>query len=64
MLDTRLYSEVVSGSSGSEDFELQKRPRGGSLVNWLSEYQTESEEVAVKKALEMSKKVTRGAFFN
>ena len=56
-MSTRLYSDVVSGGSGSEleNFEPQKRSRSGGLVSWLTEYQTENEEVALNKALEISK---------
>ena len=58
----RLYSEVLSGSSGressgdefAEGHSLPPRPRS-SLCNWLSAYQNEREEVALAKALEQSK---------
>ena len=58
----RLYSEVVSGSSGressGEEFaegqSLPPRPRS-SIYNWLSAYQNDRDEVALAKALEQSK---------
>ena len=39
-MSARLYSDVVQSLAGSD---------------WLSEYQTENEEVALNKALEVSK---------
>ena len=46
-MSKRLYSDVVSGSSSDEE--------NGVHSHWLSEYQTESEDVAVEKTLEASK---------
>ena len=59
MSNSRLHSEVVSGSpgesSGEEFAEGQSRQPKNSVRNWLLAYQTDREDVALEKALELSK---------
>ncbi len=53
----RLYSEVVSGSSGDET-DLIISPAASpkhSFVNWLKDYQEEEEHMALEKAMNLSK---------
>ncbi len=54
-MSKRLYSEVLSGSSSEEDFEITKTSKPVSIVNWLNEYQIDEEDVALEKALGLSK---------
>ena len=59
MPNRRLYSEVVSGSSGESSGEKftegQSRQSRSSVCHWLLVYQTDWEDVASEKALELSK---------
>lgn len=55
MMSKRLYSEVVSKGSSSEDDSEMRTPKSGCLVNWLREYQDDEEQVALEKALELSR---------
>ena len=54
-MSKQLYSEVVKGSSSEEELEMCKTSKTGSIVNWLREYQTDEEDVALEKALTLSK---------
>ena len=55
-MSKQLYSEVVKGSSSEEELEMSKTSaKSGSIVNWLHEYQTDEEDVALEKALTLSK---------
>ena len=54
-MSKQLYSEVVKGSSSEEELEMSKTSKSGSIVNWLHEYQTDEEDVALEKALNLSK---------
>ena len=53
IMSARLYSEVVSGSESSGD----ERPSTSRycLFNWMKTYQTENEDVALQKAIDLSK---------
>ena len=54
-MSKKLYSEVVKGSSSEEELEMSKTSKSGSIVNWLHEYQTDEEDIALEKALNLSK---------
>ena len=54
-MSKQLYSEVVKGSSSEEELEMCQTSKTGSIVNWLREYQTDEEDVALEKALALSK---------
>ena len=54
-MSKQLYSEVVKGSSSGEELEICQTSKTGSIVNWLREYQTDEEDVALEKALASSK---------
>ena len=54
-MSKQLYSEVVKGSSSEEELEMSKTSKSESIVNWLHEYQTDEEDVALEKALNLSK---------
>ena len=54
-MSKQLYSEVVKGSSSEEELEMCQTSKTGSIVNWLGEYQTDEEDVALEKALALSK---------
>ena len=53
-MSKQLYSEVVKGSSSEEELEMCQTSKTGSIVNWLREYQTDEEDVALEKALALS----------
>ena len=56
MSGKRLYSAVVSDNSSNSGDEFDTRCSSGtSIFNWLHVYQTDDEEVALKKALDLSK---------
>ena len=49
----RLYSEVVSGSESSDD---ERRDSASyPQLHWLEMYQTEDEDAALQKAINLSK---------
>ena len=48
-MSKQLYSEVVKGSSSEEELEMCQTSKTGSIVNWLREYQTDEEDVALRK---------------
>ena len=54
-MSKQLYSEVVKGSSSEEELEICQTSKTGSIVNWLREYQTDEEDVALEEALALSK---------
>ena len=54
-MSKQLYSEVVKGSSSEEELEMCQTSKTDSIVNWLREYQTDEEDVALEKALALSK---------
>ena len=54
-MSKQLYSEVVKGSSSEEELEMCQTSKTGPIVNWLREYQTDEEDVALEKALALSK---------
>ena len=63
MSNRRLYSGVVSGSpgesSGEEFAEGQSRQPTNSVCNWLLlAYQTDREDVALEKTLELSEVIS------
>ena len=59
MSNRRLYSEIVLGwsgeTSGEKFAEGQSRQPRSSVCHWLLAYQTDREDVALEKALELSK---------
>ena len=54
-MSKQFYSEVVKGSSSEEELEMCQTSKTASIVNWLREYQTDEENVALEKALALSK---------
>ena len=59
-MSARLYSEVVSGNGSSSSSKIEERPsKTLGMVNWLEEYQTEDEHVALQKAINLSKVIFR-----
>lgn len=54
MCSRKLYSEAARSGSSDENVSGQDENRH-SIVNWLSAYQDESEEIALKKAIQLSK---------
>ena len=52
-MSKQLYLEVVKGSSSEEELKMSKTSKSGSIVNWLHEYQTDEEDVALEKALNL-----------
>lgn len=51
---SKLYSKVVSSSEDETERIPLDRPAAG-LVNWLAKYQVEEENVALEKAINLSK---------
>ena len=58
-MSARLYSEVVSGNGSSSSSEIEEPSETLGMVNWLEEYQTEDEHVALQKAINLSKVIFR-----
>ncbi len=56
MSTKRLYSVVVDDCSSNSRDKLDTRSNPGARIfNWLHAYQIDNEEVALKKALDLSK---------
>ena len=51
-MSKRLYAGVVSSD---DDLETGKTSGNSSIFDWMEEYQFENEEVALRKALDISK---------
>ena len=51
-MSKRLYARVVSSD---DDLETGKTSGNSSILNWMHEYQVENEEVALRKAFDLSK---------
>ena len=54
-----MYSKVVSGNGSSSSSEIEEPSKTLGMVNWLEEYQTEDEHVALQKAINLSKVIFR-----
>ena len=48
-MSKRLYSEVVCGSSSEEELKITQTTKSGPIINWLKEYQSDEEDVALEK---------------